>query len=433
MEGRNPVSLFSLLSLRRTVFSDDRFGLYQLYPIMYKHIRAEKVSVIPSSDDDNYPYGSVFNIEFSPSDKLALTVCSNMSIAGYDPRLPVTKVACAVKHAHSDCVNCITFVDEFKFATCSDDSTIRLWDLRNIRSSTHTLNGHNNWIKNIEYNRNSNKLFSVAFFDGVRAWEMSALDQYIHNDCPDNLVVEVKDPVRMRISPDGSKMFISMRRNLCCIIDKFDGNSLADCNSVVQGLLQMKEGDLSGLKCNRPSIHVMSELQGENSFRAVMSVEFHPCHDMVALRYIDVKERSYHVHQELSALYDLRASEEDYRPYYSIQQTSQRYVKYIDEFSFDTVDFIKEFCFSPDGRVLASPHLRGVRLLAMDNNCTPVEIYYDERFNKSDKRCHDFEVVNTVSDISITSPVLSCRFAHHDSFLATGGFSGQFLFHKPRL
>ena len=255
--------------MRRKVFSDDSFVLYQLYPILYRHIRTEKVTILPSSEADNYPYGATLNIEFFPSDKLALTVCSAMSIAEYDPRLPVTKVACAVKHAHSDCVNCISFIDDFMFATCSDDATICLWDLRNIRCSIHTLNGHSSWIKNIEYDRNSNKLFSVAFFDGVREGDLGALSQYAHNEAPDNLVIKVKDPLTMRISPDGSKMFISMRRNLCCVIDRFDGNTLADCNPIVQGLLQMQAGNLSKLKCNRPSIHVMSELQGENSFRAV--------------------------------------------------------------------------------------------------------------------------------------------------------------------
>lgn len=434
MEG---VPLFSLLCLRRRVFNKDNFGLRQLYPVLYKCIQTEGA---PSFDGDRYPYGSVFNIDFSPSDKLALTVCSNMSIAGYDPRVQVTKAACAVTQAHNDCVNCITFINDFLFATCSDDMTIRLWDMRNFGPSLQTLTGHSNWIKNIEYDRNSNKLFSVAFFDGVREWEMGALHQYLHDKHPSNLVIEAKDPVRMRIAPDGSKMFISMRKNVCCIIDQFDGSTLADSNPLVEKLLHSQEEDLRMLRSNRPSIHTMSELQEtEQSFRAVMSVEFHPSSDMIALRYIDITQQRFS--RERSTLYDLRMSDEDYRPFCSNVGTSPRYLKCVDEHSLsdldDTMDFIKEFCFSRDGLVLASPHLRGVRLLAMDNSCTPMEIYNDDRFHNGDKprdcQTHGFEVVNTISGDYITSPVLSCRFARHDYVLATGGYSGQFLFHKPRL
>ena len=92
---------------------------------------------------------------------------------------------------------------------------------------------------------------------------------------------------------------------------------------------------------------------------------------MVALRHVDVNE--YGHHQEHSALYDLRMLKEDYRFYCSIQQKSQRYLKYIDRYS-NNPFFNKDFSFSRDGRVLASPHQREVWLLAMDNSCTPVEI-----------------------------------------------------------
>lgn len=430
------VSLFSLLSRRRGVFSSSTSDLSELYPILYKHMQANKMP-----EDDNYPYGSVFNIEFSPSDKLALTVCSSKSIAGYDPRVRVAKTACAVTGAHSDCVNCVTFLDDFMFATCSDDKTICLWDLRNLRSSLYTLHGHGNWIKNIEYDRKTKKLFSVAFFEGVREWEIGALDQYIRNGEPNNLVIELSDPIRMRISPDGSKMFISTRNNLCCFIDRFDGNTLSDVKPMVHELFQkqqahqMEECDLRRLRHNRPSVHTMSRLQDcSNSFRAVMSMEFHPCCDIVALRHVDVEHQ--HYSRESSTLYDLRMSGENYRPYCSSEQTSRRYLKYAEECSTDdTVDFIKEFCFSRDGLVLASPHQSGVRLLAMDSCCTPVEVYNDDRFcdpHELHKR-HDFEVVKTISGDCITSPVLSCRFARHDCLLATGGYSGQFLFHMPRL
>ena len=424
-------SIFSLLSARSRDRSGKNVGIPLIYPALYGRIRTKKVPIVL---DGFYPYGSVYNIEFSPSDKLAVTVCSFMAIAGYDPRRPVTKASCVVKHAHSDCVNCITFINDIHFATCSDDKTICLWDLRNLTSSTHTLRGHKDWVKNIEYNKDSNTLFSLAFDDGVRDWNLSSLNQYYHNDNPDNLAVQVEDPVRMRIAPDGSKMFITTKKSLCCVIDRFDGKTLADCQTTVKRLFKMDNVGVEMVKHNRPSVHVMSRFRADvNSFRSVMSVEFHPCSDMVALRYVDVKHMTYD--KEVSVLYDLRNLNEEYNPISSFQQTSKKYLQHIEETSgVETGNIIKEFCFSRDGQLLASPQQKKVRLLAMDSHCTPMEIFNDERYHLSRKQVNPtFEVVNTITDECITSPVLSCRFAHHDCLLATGGLSGQFLFHTPSL
>ena len=431
-------SLHSALLFRRTRPDSCATLLGRLvYPSLY---RGFQTPPLPSGWCPLY-HGSIFNLEFSPSDSIVLGACSNNSLVGYDPRIAATKPIRSVSNAHSNCTNCITFIDETIFVTCSDDKTIRLWDLRNLSSHTCTLIGHTNWVKNIEYDRRTRKIFSVAFNDGVREWFLGDVKSGNYEDTS-NMVFKLDDPVRMRIAPDGSKMFVSLRQNRCFVIDRFDGNTVAKRNKIVQELVSnakakpSREYDhLHGLEVNRPSLFVMSGLKGNysSSYRSIMSVTFHPSCDMVALRHIDVKSNN--LDHELSTLYDLRALDAPYQPHYSIEQSSSNYLKYVDEFSpGDSLDYIKECNFSPNGRVLASPYGNGARLLAVDSKCTPADVYYDKRYPSADSTtgCCDFEVVSVLAG-GHSNPVLACRFAHNDTILATGCMEGLVMFHKPRL
>jgi WD40 repeat protein len=294
-------------------------------------------------------------------------------------------------------------------------------------------------VKNIEYDKKSDKIFSVAFQDGVREWPLKDLKGSTC-EMTENLVFKLEDPVRMRIAPDGSRMFVSMRINECLVINDFDGSSVMGVRNEVEQLVSKSKMDPSSCKrVNRPTLLVMSGLRSsKNSYRSVMSASFHPISEMIALRHVDM--RSGHLQHELSTLYDLKMSESTTQPYLNIRDGLGRYLKYSDEYSPDTaLDYIKECSFSPDGRVLASPHADnsppayGVRLLAMDTKCTPVEMYYDDRFFSPEKNagCCDFEVVSSLFGHS--DPVLCCAFAHHEMILGTGSMEGHILFHKPQL
>lgn len=411
-----------------------------IYPALYRGYKTGPSSS-SSSSSSNSIHGSIFNLEFSPTDSIVVAACSNNALVGYDPRIVTSKPIRSVLNAHCDCTNCITFTDEVTFATCSDDKTIRLWDLRNLSSPVCTLVGHTNWIKNIEYDRKSRKLFSVAFQDGVRQWHLEDIKDSTYEKTS-NLVFRLDDPLRMRIAPDGSKMFVSMRRNRCFVIDQFDGDTITEQREMVEQLLsnskifpvQIRSHSCQP-KANKLYVFSMSGLRGGESYRSVMSVAFHPSSEMVALRHFDVKHN--HLEQELSTLYDLRISPDSVdcsSCSLAINQSASNYLKYTDEFSPDgSLDFIKECSFSPDGRVLASPHYNGARLLAVDSNCTPFQCYYDDRFfsYERDSQCYDFDVVCELTGHS--GPVLACGFAHHDMILGTGCMEGEIRFHKPEL
>ena len=379
------------------------------------------------------PYGSVFNLEFSPQGDFVVTVCANRAIVVYDPRYH-SKVH-AIPYAHQDCVNCVTFLSDTLFATCSDDCTIRLWDFRNLHSSVGVLRGHKNWVKNIEYDRASRYLFSIAFHDGLRYWDLDNLDAYSgEGEDPGNLVSTLSDPVRMRLSPDGSKMFVSSRLSRCLVISDFDGKRLSDKQDTYKSFVQnprdiRTQQELLTLTSNKPSLHILYGQRRRQEHRVVMSAIFHPSSQFLGLRHVDMQGEE--LKQELTSLFALRSA---YIPYLSVEDLQYQYLKYVDEDSPDeSINFIKEICFSRDGRVLASPHRNGVRLLSVDSVCTAADAYYDDRYYSQQKAsgCPDLDEVCFISGHS--SPVLTCKFAHHDLILASGSLEGTVAFSKPQL
>ena len=60
------------------------------------------------------------------------------------------------------------------FATCSDDSTVSLWDSRFTIRSVMTLNGHSSWVKNIEYAQSEGLLLTSGFDGSIFTWDINA-------------------------------------------------------------------------------------------------------------------------------------------------------------------------------------------------------------------------------------------------------------------
>lgn len=129
-----------------------------------------------------------------------LTVaCEQTEVLLFDPIS--SKHIKTLTEAHEDCVNNIRwalndvhpvcegsspspvlfflttcrFLDNRLFATCSDDTTIALWDLRKLNSKVCSLHGHASWVKNIEYDTNTRLLVTSGFDGNVITWDMNRL------------------------------------------------------------------------------------------------------------------------------------------------------------------------------------------------------------------------------------------------------------------
>ena len=97
--------------------------------------------------------------------------CERKCVLIFDPT--TRKLVNKVKNAHEDCVNCIRFLDNRLFATCSDDTTVALWDARYLKKKLRSMRAHSNWVKNIEYSSKINYLVTSGFDGAIFAWDIN--------------------------------------------------------------------------------------------------------------------------------------------------------------------------------------------------------------------------------------------------------------------
>ncbi|XP_004923355.1 DDB1- and CUL4-associated factor 10 isoform X2 [Bombyx mandarina] len=198
---------------------------------------------IASWESDNTrtpPTGGVFNLEFSPDGSLLVAACEKKSLQIFDP-LTHQRTHC-VTEAHSDCVNCVKFLDARMFATCSDDTTVALWDVRNMKKKIRSLLGHLRWVKSIEFSVKDKLLVTSGLDGSIYTWDINS-----YTEC--NLVYQrvfhTSSLMRCRLSPDARKMVLCTTGGLIIIIHDLNLSTLAQ--------------DLHGFKPNLYKLMQMSK------------------------------------------------------------------------------------------------------------------------------------------------------------------------------
>lgn len=168
-----------------------------------------------------------------------------------------------MKNAHQDSVNCVKYVctngvnryfhcnsiclhfvlihfhfiyrflTDSLFATCSDDSTVALWDKRNLKSKVRSLHGHMNWVKNIEYSTKENLLVTSGFDGSIFTWDINSSTEqgFIYQK-----VFHTPGLMRCRVSPNSNQLVICTTGGYLIIIHDLELATLAE--------------DLNGFKVN---------------------------------------------------------------------------------------------------------------------------------------------------------------------------------------
>lgn len=129
-----------------------------------------------------------------------------------------------IPHGHSRSINYAKFLDNKTFASCSDDTTVALWDLRRSESPVCTLRGHTYLVKNIEYDPHSKRLITSAFDGLINAWNVTENREYEQR--PQTLL-KCLNLLRMRLTPDLSKMIISTSDGFLMVIHDLDLDRLS--------------------------------------------------------------------------------------------------------------------------------------------------------------------------------------------------------------
>ncbi|EDO49998.1 predicted protein [Nematostella vectensis] len=392
----------------------------------YKYIALRKIWD-PQSTAVEEGHGAVFNIEFSPNGSLLVAACERASFLVFDP--VSQQLIKSKRKAHSDCVNCVRFLDSRSFLTCSDDKTICLWDARNLKSNVFSLVGHTSWVKSIEYCRESGKLVTSAFDDTIRTWD---LNRYMESGNPrGKVLLNVSNLTRMKLTPCGGKMIISSIPGHLVVIHNLDLDFLEkhmDEHTLPFWSFPGNQPGMSIPNQNKPwtaknKFEVIAEFPDNVIPWCISSLEIHPQGWCVVSRY-----SSAGWNQEWTAVYDIQTSHLKDSGLEPVNQdgastTPERLIYCIEEPNVAR-GYIKEPCFSCDGRTIGSPFGNTSRLLGFSSECEELP----KCLLKNPSELLDLKIL-----VSHKNPVLTCRFSPTHPTLATGCLGGKVSFHFPKL
>jgi len=98
----------------------------------------------------------------------------------WDLREAADVTSSAVPDAHSMDINCLSFspYDPFLLATGSSDTTVKLWDTRNLKSCLHELTGHTKEVYQVQWAPfNATILGSCGADRRVHIWDISRIGE----------------------------------------------------------------------------------------------------------------------------------------------------------------------------------------------------------------------------------------------------------------
>lgn len=391
-------------------------------------------------------HGAVFNLEYSPDGSVLTVACEQTEVLLFDPIS--SKHIKTLSEAHEDCVNNIRFLDNRLFATCSDDTTIALWDLRKLNTKVCTLHGHTSWVKNIEYDTNTRLLVTSGFDGNVIIWDTN---RYTEDGCPHKKFFHTRFLMRMRLTPDCSKMLISTSSGYLLILHDLDLTKSLEVGSypILRARRTTSSSDLttsssssgprvSGSPCHhsdsnssekhmsrasqregvspRNSLEVVTpEVLGESDHgNCITSLQLHPKGWATLLRCSSNSDD-----EECTCVYEFQEGA-PVRPV--SPRCSLRLTHYIEEANVGR-GYIKELCFSPDGRMISSPHGYGIRLLGFDKQCS-------ELVDCLPKEASPLRVIRSL--YSHNDVVLTTKFSPTHCQIASGCLSGRVSLYQPK-
>lgn len=230
------------------------------------------------------PTGGIFNLEFSPDGSLLVAACEKKCFQIFDP-LNYKRIH-TVDAAHHDCVNCVKFLDDRVFATCSDDTTINLWDVRNLQTKIMTLSGHSSWVKSIEFSSKDKLLVTCGLDGSIYTWDVNS---YAENRLLYSRIFNAPDLMRCRLSPDSSQMVMCTTGGLIIIVHNLDLPSLKrDLSGFKPNIFRLMQTahqnfpvakDYIGLfhkDRSKNRLEFISDFPNENDAAVVSSLQVHP-------------------------------------------------------------------------------------------------------------------------------------------------------------
>ena len=383
--------------------------------------------------------------------------------------------------AHSSCVNYVKFLDSRMFASCSDDSTIALWDIRNLNKKLKQLSGHTNWVKNIEYDNEKGLLVSSGYDGQIIVWDINEFTRV-------GRALQVNNLLRMRLTNDLTKMIISTNQGYIIVIHDLSLPTLQldlrDFPMDLYNLMQKRYNcginmgtwfnDLFVAKRNR--IELISDFPSTNC-GCISSLEVHPHDWCVASRHITkdeslewtcvhniqddekpsefiaVKPATSSINSSIRSINQENFEFGENNPviivsnhanssaprttflkyskdYKEIRDSNCKVYKNISRMRYFISEpnvnqgYIKEISFSPEGRVICSPYKLGYRILSFNSQCNEI----------CDCVKNESQMMHVLTK-TLPHPnfVVTTRFSPNQCQIASGCLGGRVIFSQPVL
>lgn len=409
-------------------------------------------------------------MDFSSSGKLLVVGCDYGKASLFDP--VTQRHIKSIKKAHNDNVNSVKFMDDRMFATCSDDMTIAVWDVRNLNKSVAVLKDHQKWVKCLGYLPKNDLLVSTAFDGSVYTWNMKNYSE--DGGFSVNSKISIDGILRTTLSPDSSKLIISMTNGILMVISNLDFETLP---SDIQGFTpklyrnmqitgRVYPGAINHTRMfhrERNRIEFIVDFPRMDRHEVLSSIQVHPKGWNVSTRNVAVHNESewtcvhdiQDVNKEHILDYYLHDGPERFKrchplvqydlckqiPYtngytlpnveqtinepsnFQIHKNTIRLTHFIEESSVGK-GLIKEHCYSRDGRIIGSPFGRGIRLLSFSPDC--------EEFPSSHPKWPGSKLhVVSLLQHNNSDKIICTKFSPTCPLLVSGCFTGEIVWFQP--
>ncbi|XP_077495412.1 DDB1- and CUL4-associated factor 10-like [Amblyomma americanum] len=265
---------------------------------------------LPSQKPDFYRcnHGGIFNLSFARDGSILVAATKGRSILIFDPLNH--KLISEVGHAHSDCVNYARFIDSRTFATCSDDKTVALWDVRNLKQKQRSLVGHSDSVTDIEYASAEGLLVTSGLDGSIHTWD---INKFSESGAEFQRIFCTKELMRMRLSPDNQKMVICTNGGYMVVIHDLDLHALAHDLRVIKltKLYRWRASEKAAyhigdcrahnFTSRRNRVELICYFPNDNDEETISSLEVHP-HGWCVLS----RNRSKNENSEWTCVHDIQ-------------------------------------------------------------------------------------------------------------------------------
>ncbi|BBM82374.1 DUF4062 domain-containing protein [Candidatus Uabimicrobium amorphum] len=109
----------------------------------------------------------IYDLKISPKGSHIVSASGDKTIKIFNIE---TGECTATLFGHSDWVYNVAFVDDTTLISCSEDSTIRFWDITRAKSESRI--GHSSHVSSIDINKNTQQVMTASFDKKVMLWNL---------------------------------------------------------------------------------------------------------------------------------------------------------------------------------------------------------------------------------------------------------------------